>query len=113
MDKMRERISLLNATVETLRNETRTTTHSFIDLPFADKRRNKFSDTDSLSLMLEQVSGSIIQPSCSFSIQRYLPKRRAITVQWFGQVLVMPVFLKDGFDKEKVLKGEIIVKSFL
>jgi len=60
LDKMRERISLLNATIETLRNESTRTGTRMDSSNITEKRgQNKLGDKESISLILEQVRSHI------------------------------------------------------
>lgn len=80
LDKMRERISLLNATIETLRNESTRTGTRMDSSNITEKRgQNKLGDKESISLILEQGSNSTILnwPENSFAGRRWLRRRRS------------------------------------
>ncbi|GJQ15303.1 hypothetical protein GpartN1_g7094.t1 [Galdieria partita] len=80
LDKMRERISLLNATVETLRNESRRTSHQVVDSSVSERRKTQWAEKESLSLMLEQGNNDTLTwPETSYAgvSRRWLRQRRS------------------------------------
>ncbi|EME28405.1 homeobox protein cut-like protein isoform 2 [Galdieria sulphuraria] len=87
VDKMRERISLLNATVETLRNESKRTSYQVVDSSVSDKRGTKMADKESLSLMLEQGNSNTLAwpetTSYAGASRRWLRQRRSFERQEF------------------------------